>query len=49
MANIPYPHSAPAPRSAGSPMVKAFVFYLLVASVAMAIAIPAAIATFSVQ
>lgn len=49
MANIPYPHSLPGSHSDGLSSLKTIVFYVLLASVAIAIAIPAAFATIGAQ
>ena len=49
MATVPYPHS-PADRHSGNfSMLKTVLFYLLLAGVAMAIAIPAAFVTIGAQ
>lgn len=49
MANIPYPHTLPGSRSGGSSALKTIAFYVLMAGVAVAIAVPTAFATFGVQ
>ncbi len=49
MANVPYPHSLPGRRSGDFSMLKTVVFYLLLAGVAMAVAIPAAFVTIGAQ
>lgn len=49
MANIPYPHSLPGRRSGDFSTLKTTLFYLLLASLAIAIAVPAAIATIGAQ
>lgn len=47
MANIPFEHSPSS--SADHSMLKAAAFYLLLAAVSIAIAVPAAIATVGAQ
>lgn len=49
MANVPYPHSLPDRHSEEFSTVKTALFYLLLASLAIAIAVPAAIATIGAQ
>jgi hypothetical protein len=49
MANIPYPHTLPDGRSGGLSMLKMAAFYVLMAGIAIAIAIPAAFATIGAQ
>lgn len=49
MANIPYPHSVPGRHSGDFSTMKTVLFYLLLASLAIAIAVPAAIATIGAQ
>lgn len=49
MANIPYPHSLPGSHSEGISSLKTAAFYVLLACVAIAVALPAAFATIGAQ
>lgn len=49
MANIPYPHSLPGSHSDGLSSLKTIAFYMLLASLAIAIAVPAAFVTIGAQ